>query len=182
MSADAPVQDESILATLRARTVLGWGSHIWLIVFAVGGFGVDLLTKTLVVKHLKPGYGHSFLAGWFQVELLFNPGAAFSMGVNLTVVFAVLALLALVVLVAVVGPRARGRFENVVVGLLVAGVAGNLTDRLFRAPGPFKGYVVDFLGIKYFAVFNVADMCITGAAVLIIILLLRSSRLGGAAS
>jgi len=147
-----------------------------LIVFAVLGYGVDQAAKALVVKTLKPGQGHSFLGGWFQVQLLFNPGAAFSMGVKMTVVFAVLALAALVVLVVVIGPRAQGRFENIVAGLLVAGVAGNLTDRLFRAPGPFRGYVVDFLGIKYFAVFNVADMCITAAAVLIIIMLLRSSR------
>ena len=147
-----------------------------MIVFAVLGYGVDQAAKALVVKTLKPGQGHSFLGGWFQVQLLFNPGAAFSMGVKMTVVFAVLALAALVVLVVVIGPRAQGRFENIVAGLLVAGVAGNLTDRLFRAPGPFRGYVVDFLGIKYFAVFNVADMCITAAAVLIIIMLLRSSR------
>ena len=172
----APVQDESILASLRARPVLGWSRHVWLICFALVGFGVDLLTKTLVVNLLHPGSGYSFLGGWFQVQLLFNPGAAFSMGVGMTVVFAGLAIVALVLLVALVGPRANGRFENIVVGLLVAGVAGNLADRLFRAPGPFRGYVVDFLGIKYFAVFNVADMCITAAAVLIILWLLRSSR------
>jgi len=176
VSGDEPVRDDSIIAALRARRVLGWGFHIWLIVFAVVGYGVDLLTKTLVVKFLTPGQAHSFLGGWFQVQLLFNPGAAFSMGINLTAAFAVLALVALVALVALIGPRAHGRFENIIVGLLVAGVAGNLTDRLFRAPGPFRGYVVDFLGIKYFAVFNVADMCITAAAVLIIISLLRSSR------
>jgi len=174
--ANEPAKDESILAALRARPVLGWGHHVWLICFALAGFGVDLLTKTLVVRFLKPGQGHSFLGGWFQVQLLFNPGAAFSMGVGITVVFAVLALVALVLLVALVGPRAKGRFENIVVGLLVAGVAGNLTDRLVRPPGPFRGYVVDFLGIKYFAVFNVADMCITAAAVLIILMLLRSAR------
>jgi len=176
VSAAAPARDDSIIAALRARRVLGWGHHIWLIIFAVLGYALDQGAKALVVKTLKPGQGHSFLGGWFQVDLLFNPGAAFSMGVNITVVFAVLALVALVVLVVLIGPRARGRYENVVVGLLVAGVAGNLTDRLFRAPGPFRGYVVDFLGLKYFAVFNVADMCITAAAVLIILMLLRSGR------
>jgi len=176
VAADTPRQDASILAALRARQVLGWGHHIWLVVFAVLGYCIDQSTKALVVHALKPDEAHSFLGGWFQVQLLFNPGAAFSMGIGLTVVFAVLALVALIVLVVVIGPRARGRFENIVVGLLVAGVAGNLTDRLFRAPGPFHGYVVDFLGIKYFAVFNVADMCITAAAVLIILLLLRSGR------
>ncbi|MCL2652384.1 MAG: signal peptidase II [Propionibacteriaceae bacterium] len=174
--AKEPAQDQSILAAVRARPVLGWGQHIWLICFALAGFGVDLLTKTLVLKFLKPGQVHEFLGGWFQVQLLLNPGAAFSMGVGITVVFAAFALLALILLATLIGPRADGRFANIVVGLLIAGVAGNLTDRLVRAPGPFRGYVVDFLGIKYFAVFNVADICITAAAVLIILWLLRSSR------
>ena len=173
--AKEPAQ-ESILAAVRARPVLGWSHHIWLIIFALAGYGVDLLTKTLVVKFLTPGQARSFLGGWFQVQLLFNPGAAFSMGVGFTIGFAVFALVVVIVLVTLVGPRADGRFANIVVGLLVAGVAGNLTDRLFRAPGPFRGYVVDFLGIKYFAVFNVADMCITASAVLIIVWLLRSRR------
>ncbi|MCL2490775.1 MAG: signal peptidase II [Propionibacteriaceae bacterium] len=176
--AKEPAQ-ESILAAVRARPVLGWSHHIWLICFALAGYGVDLGTKTLVIKSLTPGQVHNFLGGWFQVQLLFNPGAAFSMGVGSTVVFACFALLALIVLVTLVGPRVDGRFGNIVVGLLVAGVAGNLTDRLFRAPGPFRGYVVDFLGIKYFAVFNVADMCITAAAVLIIIWLMRPRRVAG---
>jgi len=149
---------------------------VWLIGFAVAGYGIDQLTKWLVVRNLSPEHPYSFLGGWFQVQLLFNPGAAFSMGVGLTVVFATLALVALVVLVVVIAPRTGNRLENIVVGLLIAGVAGNLTDRLLRPPGPFRGYVVDFLGIKHFAVFNVADMCITAAAVLIVIALLRPQR------
>ena len=48
-------------------------------------------------------------------------------------------------------------------------MAGNLTDRLFRAPGPFRGHVVDFISVKGFAIFNVADMAITGAAILFVI-------------
>jgi signal peptidase II len=55
-------------------------------------------------------------------------------------------------------------------GLLCAGVAGNLTDRLFRAPGFLHGHVVDFLQLPRWPIFNVADMCITSAAVLIMVL------------
>lgn len=168
--------NESVLSSLRSRPVLGPSHHVWLIGFAVVCYGADQLTKWLVVKNLSPNTPHSFLGGWFQVQLLFNPGAAFSMGVGLTVVFASLGLIALVVLAAVIAPRAANRYENIVTGLIIAGVAGNVTDRLLRAPGPFRGYVVDFLGIKHFAVFNVADMCITAAAVLLVLLLLRPAR------
>jgi signal peptidase II len=58
----------------------------------------------------------------------------------------------------------------VALGLLCAGVAGNLADRLFRPPGPFRGHVVDFLELPHWPIFNVADMCISGAAVLIMVL------------
>ena len=47
---------------------------------------------------------------------------------------------------------------------------GNLVDRLFRSPAVLRGHVVDFLQLPYFAIFNVADMCITTSAVLIIYL------------
>jgi len=53
-------------------------------------------------------------------------------------------------------------------GLLLAGVSGNLNDRLTREPGPFHGHVIDFLQVPWFAVFNVADIWITFAAVTVI--------------
>ena len=144
-------------------------------------YGIDLLTKELALRLLTPMEPHYLLGPWLHIRLLFNSGAAFSLGENFTVVFAVLGLVALIALIVLVAPRVRGPLENVVVGLLVAGVSGNLTDRLFRtdqATGttiPFHGSVIDWLGIQYFAVFNVADMCITAAAIIIIIWLLRSS-------
>jgi signal peptidase II len=58
----------------------------------------------------------------------------------------------------------------VALGFLCAGVAGNLVDRLFRAPAVLRGHVVDFLQLPHWPIFNVADMCIDTAAVMIIIL------------
>ena len=58
----------------------------------------------------------------------------------------------------------------VALGFLCAGVSGNLVDRLFRAPAPLRGHVVDFLQLPYWPIFNVADMCISTAAVMIVIL------------
>ena len=67
-------------------------------------------------------------------------------------------------------PRIGHPAWAVAIGLLCAGVAGNLTDRLFRPPGVLRGHVIDFLELPYWPVFNVADMCITAAAILIIFL------------
>ena len=70
----------------------------------------------------------------------------------------------------------------VALGLLLAGVAGNLTDRLFRAPGPMRGHVIDFLMLPNWPVFNVADMCIDVAAGLILLLAFRGIRIDGGRS
>jgi signal peptidase II len=67
-------------------------------------------------------------------------------------------------------PRLGHAGWAVALGLLCAGVAGNLTDRLFRPPGVLRGHVVDFLELPHWPVFNVADMCITAAAVMVLVL------------
>ena len=64
-------------------------------------------------------------------------------------------------------------------GLLLAGIAGNLTDRLVRAPGVLRGHVVDFLMLPHWPIFNVADMCINVAAALILVQAFRGIRLDG---
>ena len=63
--------------------------------------------------------------------------------------------------------------------LLLAGIAGNLTDRLVRAPGVLRGHVVDFLMLPHWPIFNVADMCINVAAALILLQAFRGIRLDG---
>ena len=77
---------------------------------------------------------------------------------------------AMLVAVCVWGvPRARHRWSLIACGMLIAGICGNLTDRIFRAPGPLRGHVVDFISLPHFAVFNVADIFITCTAVLIVL-------------
>jgi hypothetical protein len=61
----------------------------------------------------------------------------------------------------------------IALGLLLGGALGNLTDRIFRSPGVFKGAVVDFIAPKHFAVFNLADSAIVCGGVLIVLLSFR---------
>jgi signal peptidase II len=57
---------------------------------------------------------------------------------------------------------------------------GNLGDRLFRAPGPLRGQVVDWINLPHFPwTFNLADASITCAAVMIAVLALRGVRIDG---
>lgn len=137
-------------------------------VVAVLGYLIDLGTKTLALARLDPHDPPVFLGGLLTLQLIFNPGAAFSMGEDFTLVLSLVAVAALVLVLARLVPRVRTTAWAVAVGLLLAGIAGNLTDRLFRPPGPLRGHVIDFLQLPHFAIFNVADMCITGAAALII--------------
>jgi len=59
-------------------------------------------------------------------------------------------------------------------------VSGNLVDRFFRYPGVLRGHVVDFLQLPRWPIFNVADICITSAAVLIMVLaVVKNVGIGG---
>jgi signal peptidase II len=73
-----------------------------------------------------------------------------------------------VVVVLLLARRVGTTGWAVALGLLLGGVAGNLTDRMVRDPGPLRGHVIDFLHLPHWPVFNVADICINVAAALII--------------
>ena len=61
---------------------------------------------------------------------------------------------------------------------------GNLGDRIFRAPGLFRGYVVDWIGVvpRYYPIFNLADSAIVCGGILTVILALRGYHLDGTRS
>jgi signal peptidase II len=141
---------------------------------------LDQVTKALAVRWLTPGEPVRLLGGWFQLRLSRNPGAAFSLGEDFTLVFTTLAAAVLVAGTWWAVRRVRSRWWSVLVGLGLAGVAGNLTDRLVRPPGVFRGHVVDFLFVRHFATFNVADACLTVAAACLILAVARGwSEAGG---
>ena len=127
---------------------------------------LDLVAKNVAIANLDPQHPIPLLGGLVTLRLIRNPGAAFSMGENFTVVLTLIAIAALVAVLTLIVPRLRHMGWAVTIGCLLAGIAGNLTDRLFREPGPFHGHVVDFIQLPNFAIFNVADMFITAAAVI----------------
>lgn len=136
----------------------------------IAGLSADVITKVLVVEQVDPASPVRLLGGLITLRVIRNPGAAFSQGPHLTYVFAIAGILVLLYVVLRLAPRLGHTGWAVALGLLCAGVSGNLTDRLFRQPGVLRGHVVDFIQLPHFAIFNVADMCITSAAVLIMIL------------
>ncbi|GAA1823841.1 signal peptidase II [Microlunatus capsulatus] len=143
----------------------------WLFaVVALVGLALDVVTKVVAVDQLEPGRPVPLLGGLLTLRLIRNPGAAFSTGEGITPVFALAACAVLVFVVVRLAPRLGHPAWSVALGLLCAGVSGNLVDRFVRQPGVLRGHVVDFLQLPHWPIFNVADMCITSAAVLIMVL------------
>ena len=149
------------------------------VIVAVAAYVVDLGTKLLAVAHLTPHDPVDVLDGLLRFNLVRNPGAAFSTGTSYTLILTVIALVAAGVVIRF-GRRLGDPTWAVALGMLLAGVCGNLTDRVFREPGFLRGHVVDFLELPHWPVFNVADMLIDAAVLLIIIQTWRGIGITGA--
>ncbi|MGW4252261.1 signal peptidase II [Streptomyces californicus] len=140
-----------------------------LLTVAVVAYALDLVTKMIVVAKLEHQPPIDIIGDWLQFRAIRNPGAAFGFGEAFTVIFTIIAAGVIVVIVRL----ARKLYSlpwAIALGLLLGGALGNLTDRLFRAPGVFEGAVVDFIAPKHFAVFNLADSAIVCGGILIVIL------------
>ena len=116
------------------------------------------------------------LLRWYFIR---NSGAAFSMGESVTWIFTIIQA-AVLVYVAVFLVRKIGSLPwALALGGLMGGVAGNLTDRLFRPPSFGHGHVVDFIALPNFAIFNVADMFIVCSMIGICLLLFMGKEVDG---
>ncbi|MFG3658901.1 signal peptidase II [Streptomyces sp. NPDC047706] len=141
------------------------------VLFAVAGFAyaLDLISKMIVVAKLEHHEPIEVIGDWLRFEAIRNAGAAFGFGEAFTVIFTVIAAAVIVVIIRL----ARKLYSlpwAIALGLLLGGALGNLTDRIFRSPGVFKGAVVDFIAPKHFAVFNLADSAIVCGGILIVLL------------
>lgn len=166
--------DEAVHADPAGPPAHGRRTVAILAAVAVVVLAVDVVTKMLAVDLLSGRPPVRILGGLVYLELVRNPGAAFSLATGMTWV---LALIAIAVCVAIVwlAPKLRSVGWAVGLGLVLAGALGNLADRLFRAPGPLEGHVVDFVSLfaphgQVWPVFNAADSAITCGGVLIVIL------------
>ncbi|WP_246415846.1 signal peptidase II [Nocardioides luti] len=148
-------------------------------VVALTAYAVDVGTKLLAVDRLTGRPDVSVVGDLLVLHLTRNPGAAFSTGTEYTVALTCVAIAAVFV-VLWLSRRVGSPLWAVALGLLLAGVSGNLTDRLFRTPGVLRGHVIDFLMLPNWPVFNVADMCINVAAGLILVQAFRGVRIDGA--
>lgn len=155
----------------RMRPKIPARGLVWLT--ALFGIAADQITKALVAADLEGRPPVHVLGDGLTLDVSRNSGAAFSFAPMATTVFTVIAI-GVAVVIARTASTLRSPVWALALGLIFAGAVGNLVDRLFRAPGVGRGAVVDFIDVRYFATFNVADSCITVGAVLAVLLSWRN--------
>lgn len=135
----------------------------------------DLLTKNLAERFLLRSAGREVFGDWFQLRLVYNPGAAFGLdlGPMSRWIFMGVAVVAVIALFRMSLAAARGDwFRQLALGLVSSGALGNLIDRIRSSQG-----VVDFLDLGLgqwrWPTFNVADMAVSCGAIALAISLWR---------
>lgn len=146
------------------------------VLLAAGVCGADQITKALAASLVPAGSRWPLVGGWVQVSVVRNPGASFGLGAGFTpLITTVAALVTAGCLLA--GWRTRTTGWAIALGLITGGAAGNLTDRLFRPPGPWRGAVLDWIHVPFYGpVFNLADLALRAGALLAVILWLRPTK------
>ncbi|MFJ7197052.1 MULTISPECIES: signal peptidase II [unclassified Streptomyces] len=154
-----------------AETAPGRGRRKVMVLFVVAVFAylLDLISKMIVVAKLEHHEPIELIGDWLQLSAIRNAGAAFGIGEAFTIIFTCIAATVIVV-IARLARKLYSLPWAIALGLLLGGALGNLTDRIFRAPGTFQGAVVDFIAPAHFAVFNLADSAIVCGGILIVIL------------
>jgi signal peptidase II len=141
---------------------------------------LDQWTKALALRLLEHGEPVS-VTGFFNLTLLYNRGAAFSLlsdagGWQHWLFSGIALLVAALISVWLYRLPARARLEPLALALVLGGALGNLIDRLRF------GHVVDFIQLHYrelyWPAFNLADSAITLGAGLLILLVLRGGAAG----
>lgn len=140
-----------------------------LLAVAAAIFALDAASKAIVVATMHYGRPIKLLGPALQLDYTRNPGAAFSVGEAYTIIFTAIAVGVIVVILRL----SRRLFSlpwAVALGLLLGGALGNLTDRITRAPGIFRGWVVDFIELPHWPIFNLADsaICVGGAMMVLL--------------
>lgn len=151
------------------RIVLGVASAVVLL---------DRLTKAWALANLEPGKPQELVGSLLRLQLVHNPGAAFSFLTNATWVFTLIAVGISGYLIRF-APRIQHVGWAAAVGGILGGALGNLIDRLTNPPGFGQGHVTDFLQLPYWPIFNIADSAIVVSAVVVVLMSMRGFELDG---
>lgn len=163
MPSSAETEATTSAVVARRRTVL-------LLSIAAVILVLDLATKLWAVEALSGREPLRLAGGALYLTLARNTGAAFSLGTDFTVIITVI-MITVIAGILYISRKVLSTPWAWALGLILGGASGNLIDRLFRHPGPFRGAVVDFFSVldpygQFFPIFNVADICIVCGGIL----------------
>jgi signal peptidase II len=167
-----PARPVIVAAAGRRRALIVLGIAAALVIL------VDQVTKHLTVTMLTDRPPVRLIGGAVELVEVRNAGAAFSMGTDYTFVFPMIT----VVVVGWIGwmaLRLRSTPWAVALGLVLGGALGNFIDRIFRAPGPLVGHVVDMIKVGWWPVFNLADSSLVCGVLLAVLLEMTGRRRDG---
>jgi signal peptidase II len=140
--------------------------RIWVFVTAAAVVAADQITKAIAAATLSDGRSRPVIDGVLHWTLQRNPGAAFGIFRRAPALFTVLAI-AISIVIVWSASGARTALHRTALGLVLGGALGNLADRLFRPPGPFRGHVIDFIDFRVWPTFNLADSAVVVGAILL---------------
>jgi signal peptidase II len=152
-----------------ARFTFQW-QRLYLIAAVI--WALDFSTKAWALNSVSPVRPTPIIGTFLQLRLVFNPGAAFSVGTSVTFLFTILSAAA-VAGIACFAIKIINRWWSLVLAFALGGILGNLTDRIFREPSLFNGHVIDWIELPRWPVFNIADIAIVCAAVLSVLLITK---------
>ncbi len=132
---------------------------------AAGAYALDRITKAWAEASLADRPPIEVISGVLHLTYTTNSGGAFGLGQSAPWLFAA-ATIVVVGIIVVVSTRLTWVLTAVALGLVLGGALGNLTDRAIRGPG-LTGRVVDFVDVRVWPVFNVADSAVLIGAVLL---------------
>ena len=140
---------------------------------AAAVLALDQLTKHLVVSNLAGRPPVGLVDDDVQLRYTTNSGGAFSLLTGAPLFFGIMALV-IIGGIVYASRRAQPLSMLVILGLILGGALGNLTDRLLRGDALLRGEVVDFIKVGIWPVFNLADSCVVVGGVLLAIFLGRA--------
>jgi signal peptidase II len=124
--------------------------HLFVSIIAIIVLVADQLTKFFIRSYFSVGETKAWLFTYIQ-----NKGSLFGAMQGSVFPLIIISIIALAVLAYYYPKLKKNNFVQVMYALLIAGIIGNLIDRIFL------GYVVDFINLHVWPVFNIADVCIT---------------------
>lgn len=142
-----------------------WGS---VILVAALVWATDFVSKNWALHALAGKEPRKIIGDFLKLTFTKNSGAAFSLATGGTFFLAAFAIL-VILAIGYWAPRITSRRWGIVLGLVLGGTLGNLSDRILRAnvgTGAMKGQVIDWIQLPHWPVFNLADTSIVIAAAL----------------